>query len=144
MKSFAVKRDEKDPRWEKFKSWYDEKMTELGFTTPKAEWEYYGIDNCGHYTFSDFPGYFDRILTLDEWEEEFVQPKLAGREYDESLFRDWLNSPGVVVSEENIMSNGLTKGFNEFLHHRYAKPDRISEIKAEIEKLSNELKELEG
>lgn len=138
MKSFAVKRDEKDPRWEKFKSWYDEKMTELGFTTPKAEWEYYGIDNCGHYTFSDFPGYFDRIITLDEWEAEFMQPKLTGREYHERLLNEFINK---WMNEAQIPLGLYSR---EYLNNRYAKQDRIAEIKAEIEKLSNELKELEG
>lgn len=141
MKSFGIKRDERDPRWEKFIEWCNKqsgKSWEGGNNTLC-----YGLTKYEAWSYTD-SYFFDRIITLDEWESEFMQPKLAGREYDESLFRDWLNFPGVVVAEENIMSNGLTKGFNNFLKQRYEKTYRISELKQQIEKLTNELKELEA
>lgn len=131
MKSFAVKRDEKDPRWAKFIEWGNEQRNVRGMFA----WDglsidcYYGFSKRNRWLCSETEKPFDRILTLEEWEAEFVN-KLAGREYDEKLLRQWHLNACLPI--------------DIFLNQRYAKPDRIAEIKAKMEKLSNELKELEG
>jgi hypothetical protein len=125
MKSFGIKRDEKDPRWAKFIEW----LNEQGERKFKGDGDFnYGITKRGACDYDEVYS-FDRIITLDEWESEFMQPKLAGREYDEKLFSDWYESQ---------------INFETFLNQRYAKTDRIAELKQQIEKLSDELKELEG
>lgn len=130
MKSFAVKRDEKDPRWAKFIEWGNENDPINGRQKISGKYYvFYGFNKKG-FCGDDEGCKFDHILTLDEWEAEFMQPKLAGMEYDERLLREYEQSAHLTVTS--------------FLMRRYAKQDRITEIKAEIEKLSNELKELEG
>jgi len=134
MKSFGIKRDEKDPRWAKFIEWWNVSFFESGFTMPpQLEWVYYGVSKCSLLTYSDYPYIFDRIITLDEWEAEFMN-KLAGREYDERLFNEFQKFGFQKVGTATVV---------HFLNHRYAKQDRIAEIKEQIEKLNNELKELE-
>jgi hypothetical protein len=125
MKSFGIKRDEKDPRWVKFKEWFKETTSVECFFILN----YYGLVK-GVAFGDDDKKHFDRIITLDEWEAEFMQPKLAGREYDERLLSEYVG--------RNVWAIG------KFLDHRYAKTERIDELKQQIEKLSNELKELEG
>lgn len=137
MKSFGIKRDEKDPRWEKFIEWGN-KQNGHSLWNGKSD-SYYGINKVDDWDCVDTRSYFDRILTLDEWEAEFMQPKLAGREYDAELvvqLRKFLWVDNEIAIDMNI--------FVKFINQRYAKPNRISEIKAEMEKLSIELKELEG
>jgi hypothetical protein len=125
MKSFGIKRDEKDPRWAKFIEW----LSEEGKTHFEGHANSnYGITKTGEFDY-DNESHFDSIITLDEWEAEFMQPKLAGREYDEKLLSDYYNCSDTIP---------------DFLAIRYAKTYRIAELKQQIEKLSNELKELEG
>lgn len=127
MKSFGIKRDANDPRWAKFIEWWNKQS---GNKWSGVDDSYYGISRTGKCRCSNFKENFDRIITLDEWESEFMQPKLAGREYDEKLIRQWHLNCCLPIEQ--------------FLNQRYAKTDRIAEIKAEINKLNNELKELEG
>lgn len=135
MKSFGIKRDENDPRWAKFIEWGNKSYNKDFEGTVN---NFYGITKYGDFDNWNSKSYFDRIITLDEWEAEFVQPKLAGREYDERLLNEfinkWMNESQIPLGLYSI----------EYLNQRYAKQYRISEIKAEIEKLSIELKELEG
>lgn len=132
MKSFGIKRDEKDPRWfGLFMPWLRDKT---GIHSIGDSLEYYGVmNNDGNRipqsSGSNFKDSFDRIITIDEWEDEFLQPKLAGREYDLELIRAYKKWQDGTIQQ--------------FIENRYAKQERISEIKEQIEKLNNELKELE-
>jgi xylose isomerase len=126
MKSFGIKRDEKDPRWVKFIEWLNDSL-EININGDILK--YYGFCRDGSYGDANWR-FFDSIITLDEWEAEFMQPKLAGREYDLELIRAYKRWQDGTIQQ--------------FIEHRYAKTDRIAELKQQIEKLSNELKELEG
>ena len=147
MKSFGIKRDEKDPRWEKFIEWSNN-IHDLCWNGLSNS--FYGIDKDGDWDCIGMSSYFDRIITLDEWEAEFMQPKLAGREYDYSLLEDFKNYFCQLQTVDQYRDGTVKKYFNfeegmmkDMVDGRYQKQDRISEIKSEIEKLSNELKELE-
>lgn len=87
--------------------------------------------------------------TIEECESEFSN-KLAGREYDYSLLEDFKNYFCQLQTVDQYRDGTVKKYFNfeegmmkDMVDGRYQKQDRISEIKSEIEKLSNELKELE-
>ena len=136
MKSFGIKRDEKDPRWAKFIEWCNTQNESLLWNGNSDFYHYYGLDVDGIWNNYNQESEFTRIITLDEWEAEFMN-KLAGREYDEKLLNEFINK---WINESQIPLGLYSK---EYLNHRYTKHDRIAEIKEQIDKLSNELKELE-
>jgi hypothetical protein len=132
MKSFGIKRDEKDPRWSKYIEWLNERRSQFSKITGKSlYYPYYGIGRDGKVDYSSTPDSFDRTITLAEWEYELINPQsqFAGREYDEKLLREFKESAHLTVTS--------------FLMRRYAKVDRVAEIKSEIEKLQKELEDLE-
>lgn len=204
MKSFGIKRDEKDPRWfGKFIPWgnNNDPHRKKGFWKAQGYlFLYYGFNEKG-FVGEDRHNKFDRIITLDEWEAEFMtksstknfdaiearikdallergflsesilnnrgligatieecqyefMTKLAGREYDERLLNEFkINFCDLKIVNETQEDQSAKEHryfmfgdsyIEDFINYRYAKQDRIAEIKAEIEKLSNELKELEG
>lgn len=130
MKSFGIKRDVKDPRRRKFIEWLNERRSQYTkFSGDSPYYPYYGISRDGKVDCSGNPNSFSVVITLDEWESEFMPPKLAGMEYDEKLLREFKESAHLTVTS--------------FLMRRYAKVNRVSEIKSEIEKLQKELEDLE-
>lgn len=150
MKSFAVKRDANDPRWSKFIEWGNDKFGEC-YEGNIGLW-YYGLEKTGRWSCCPSTNLFDRILTLDEWEREFInpQPQLAGREYDLKLLEDFKEHFCDLKTVDQYRYGTVKKYYlfeesylKDIVDARYAKTDRISEIKAEIERLKKELKEIE-